>query len=185
MLILRSTGIRSSEITPESVYLDRRRFLGTAALGAAAAVLGGASPLLAEGQQGQDKPNTWEDITTYNNFYEFGTGKGDPAENAHTLKPRPWTVVVEGLCAKPATYQLEDFIKPFTLEDRVYRHRCVEAWSMVIPWRGFPLRNVIERAQPTSDREVRGVHHAAGSGADARRAQRCPGLALQRGSATR
>ncbi|MGH7575052.1 MAG: protein-methionine-sulfoxide reductase catalytic subunit MsrP, partial [Longimicrobiales bacterium] len=102
------------------------------------------------GRAAQEEELTpWEDVTTYNNFYEFGTGKGDPAENAQNFKTSPWTVEVEGHVANPAVYQLEDFIKPHTIEDRVYRLRCVEAWSMVIPWRGFPLRSLIERVQPT------------------------------------
>ena len=151
MLIRRASDIiPSSEITPESVYLNRRAFIGTAAAGAAVALIPGAC--VAEGAQQQEelKPNSYEDITSYNNFYEFGTGKGDPAENAHTLKTRPWSIAVEGHVKKPATYQLEDFIKPYRMEDRVYRFRCVEAWSMVIPWRGFPLRDLINAVEPTS-----------------------------------
>jgi methionine sulfoxide reductase catalytic subunit len=98
-----------------------------------------------------DEPlNPWVDLTTYNNFYEFGTGKGDPAENAHALRPRPWSVVVEGHVAKPGVYDLEDFLKPHAVQDRVYRLRCVEAWSMVVPWRGVPLADVIRRVEPTS-----------------------------------
>jgi sulfoxide reductase catalytic subunit YedY len=92
----------------------------------------------------------YEDVTTYNNFYEFGTGKEDPARNAHTLQPRPWSVAIEGEVAKPAVYDLDDILRPVDAEDRVYRLRCVEAWSMVIPWRGFPLADLIERVQPTS-----------------------------------
>jgi sulfoxide reductase catalytic subunit YedY len=100
---------------------------------------------------GQERLTPFEDITTYNNFYEYGTRKEDPAEHAPgLLRTSPWSVVVEGHCAKPATYALEDFIKPSALEDRTYRLRCVEAWSMVIPWRGFPLADVIRRAEPTT-----------------------------------
>jgi sulfoxide reductase catalytic subunit YedY len=88
-------------------------------------------------------------VTTYNNFYEFGTDKSDPAHNAHTLKPRPWSVAVEGLCNKPGTYGIEDIVKWFPAEERVYRMRCVEGWSMVIPWHGFPLRDFISRFEPT------------------------------------
>jgi len=98
-----------------------------------------------------DEPlNSWQDITTYNNFYEFGTGKEDPARNAHTLRPRPWSVAVEGHVAKPGVYDLEDFLAPHAVEERVYRLRCVEAWSMVIPWRGIPLADVVRRLEPTS-----------------------------------
>ncbi len=94
--------------------------------------------------------NAWQDVTTYNNFYEFGTGKDDPARNAHTLRPRPWSIAVEGHVAKPGVYDLEDFLASHAVEDRVYRLRCVEAWSMVVPWRGVPLADVVRRVQPTS-----------------------------------
>jgi sulfoxide reductase catalytic subunit YedY len=97
-----------------------------------------------------DKLTPYKDVTSYNNFYEFGTDKGDPARHAHNLRTRPWSVVVEGACRKPAAYQLEDFVKPRALEERIYRLRCVEAWSMVIPWVGFPLADVIKRAEPTA-----------------------------------
>ncbi|HEV8411666.1 MAG TPA: protein-methionine-sulfoxide reductase catalytic subunit MsrP [Gemmatimonadaceae bacterium] len=155
----------SSEITSERFYLDRRAFIAAAgAIGAgaiAAGAIAGALPAVARAQQPQavgkpfglqadDKPTPWEDVTTYNNFYEFGTDKGDPAENAKNFKTKPWTVRVDGLVGKPADYQLEDFLKPSVIEDRIYRHRCVEAWSMVIPWRGIPLADVIKRAAPTS-----------------------------------
>ncbi|NLG61031.1 MAG: protein-methionine-sulfoxide reductase catalytic subunit MsrP [Candidatus Cloacimonetes bacterium] len=150
MLIRRPPDIPSSEITPESVYLDRRRFLGTT-IGAIAV----ASCNRDEGQaqtveDAQEELTPWEAVTTYNNFYEFGTGKEDPSRNAHSLQTRPWSIAVEGHVAKPAVYDLEDFIAPHALEDRVYRLRCVEAWSMVIPWRGFPLRNLIAHVEPTS-----------------------------------
>lgn len=150
MLIRRPSDIASSEITPESVYLDRRSFIGAAAGMVALAACNrdeGAAQIV---ENAQDELTPWEAVTTYNNFYEFGTGKEDPSRNAHTLQPRPWSVAVEGHVAKPAVYDLEDFIAPHTLEDRVYRLRCVEAWSMVIPWRGFPLRDLIARVEPTS-----------------------------------
>ena len=92
--------------------------------------------------------NPYRDVTTYNNFYEFGTQKEDPARNAGDFRPRPWTVRIEGHVNKPGDYQLEDFIGPSNMEDRVYRMRCVEAWSVVVPWRGFPLSDVITRAAP-------------------------------------
>ena len=153
----------SSEITSEEFYLDRRAFIAAAgAIGAGA--IAGALPSIAGAQQAQqpqatgkpyglqpdDKPTPWEDVTTYNNFYEFGTGKSDPSETAGKFKTSPWTVRVDGLVNKPADYQLEDFLKPSVVEDRIYRHRCVEAWSMVIPWRGIPLADVIKRAEPNS-----------------------------------
>jgi sulfoxide reductase catalytic subunit YedY len=98
-----------------------------------------------------DEPlNSWQDITTYNNFYEFGVGKDDPAKNAHTLRTRPWSVAVEGEVENPGVYDLEDFLEPHAVEDRVYRLRCVEAWSMVVPWRGIALADVVRRMQPTS-----------------------------------
>ncbi len=162
------SNIPSSEITPESLYCDRRAFIATAgAMGVGAIAALSGMPGLAGAQQGaqqgapqatgkpfglqpNDKPTPWEDVTTYNNFYEFGTGKGDPAEQAKNFKTKPWTVRVDGLVNKPADYQLEDFLKPSGIEDRIYRHRCVEAWSMVIPWRGIMLADVIKRAEPTS-----------------------------------
>ena len=109
-----------------------------------------------------------KDITSYNNFYEFGTDKKDPARNAQNFRTFPWSVAIEGEVKKPAVYQLEDFLKHFPLEERIYRLRCVEAWSMVMPWVGFPLRDLIRRVEPTSQRQIRRVHHAARSGADAR-----------------
>src|SRR5262249_49963528 len=102
------------------------------------------------GLQPYDQPTPEEDVTSYNNFYEFGTDKGDPIENAKGFKTKPWTVKVEGLVSKPGTYQLEDFLKPSKMEDRIYRMRCVEAWSMVTPGRGTPLADILRRAQPTS-----------------------------------
>jgi sulfoxide reductase catalytic subunit YedY len=98
-----------------------------------------------------DKVNSFQDITTYNNYYEFGTGKSDPAANAHTLKTSPWSVQVSGEAAKTGTFTLEDILKPHSLEERIYRHRCVEAWSMVVPWDGFPLADLLKRFEPTSN----------------------------------
>jgi sulfoxide reductase catalytic subunit YedY len=176
MRVLKKSDIPSSEITPERVYLNRRSFIERSAqLGLAAAfapgVLAGceASPRAADavpaGADGGPQEADWsgvrseldekltpyESVTTYNNFYEFGTGKDDPAKNAGTLRPRPWSIAVEGEVARPAVYDLEDFLAPHKLEDRVYRLRCVEAWSMVIPWRGFPLSELIRRAEPTGN----------------------------------
>ena len=145
----KNSDIPTSEITPESAYINRRKFLGASAgIGAAAFLT--RDPLAASpaSPHQEEEPNTWEEITSHNNFYEFGLDKKDPSRNAHTLVTKPWTVKVDGLCNKPGDYQLEDFIKPSTIEDRVYRFRCVEAWSMVIPWRGFPLADVINRAEP-------------------------------------
>lgn len=98
----------------------------------------------------EEVPNSYEDITTYNNYYEFGVGKDDPVRNAQEFKTRPWSIKVTGNAEKTGTFNLEDFIKPYTLEERIYRMRCVEAWSMVIPWVGIPLADVIKQLQPLS-----------------------------------
>ena len=156
MLIRRSGEIPSSEITDEQIYLRRREFMKLAA----GAALGSLVPsVLGAGQARStassrkvvatdEKLNSFEDITSYNNFYEFGTGKNDPQRYAGRLKTSPWKVKIDGLCAKPADYALEDLIKPHQLEERIYRLRCVEAWSMVIPWVGIPLAEIIKRAEP-------------------------------------
>ena len=171
MLIKPPADIRSSEITDQKLYLNRRDFIraatSTAAVAAAGlGVFGGTSALLGAATPAPhgrklenvrksafsttEKMNSWNDITTYNNFYEFGTDKDSPSRLANTLKPEPWSVVVDGECSKKATYHLEDILKGETLEERIYRLRCVERWSMVIPWVGFPLANLIKRCEPTS-----------------------------------
>jgi sulfoxide reductase catalytic subunit YedY len=160
MHIRRPTDIPSSEITPEGVYVRRRAFLRLTGAALVAGVVGpalGATACAAEELESgddelsaQDKLTPIEDVTTYNNFYEFGTDKGDPARLAASFKPLPWTVRIDGMVAKPADYALEDFVKPHRMEERVYRMRCVEAWSMVIPWNGIPLREVLRRARPTA-----------------------------------
>ena len=101
-------------------------------------------------RQGADTLTPYADVTTYNNYYEFGTGKDDPAREARDFRPRPWTVEIAGEVARPARYDLDDLLRPHTVQERVYRLRCIEAWSMVVPWRGIPLRDVIGRVQPTS-----------------------------------
>ncbi|HEU4564981.1 MAG TPA: protein-methionine-sulfoxide reductase catalytic subunit MsrP [Gemmatimonadaceae bacterium] len=154
MLIRRPADIPSSEITPEGVYIDRRKFLGVTGGAGLAAAVGAITPgalasaCLAQDGQKPDKLTPYEDITTYNNYYEFGTDKDDPAKHSQGFHPQPWSVTVDGLVKRPANYALEEFVKPHRIEDRVYRLRCVEAWSMVIPWQGFPLRDVIQRAEP-------------------------------------
>lgn len=165
MLIRTTPDIPSSEITPESLYNNRRTFLKTAGIAAAGAAAGFSVPGLLQSAPTQDPPykrppsgqfNTdedltpYSDVTTYNNFYEFGTDKDDPSENSGTLRVKPWKISVEGAVRKPASYNLEDFLKPYKLEDRVYRLRCVEGWSMVIPWLGFPIADVIRKVEPTS-----------------------------------
>jgi sulfoxide reductase catalytic subunit YedY len=153
MIIREAADIRPSEITPQATYVNRRQLIAGAAalsLGAAGSQAASANTLAAEKSpfSTDEAPTSREYVTTYNNYYEFGTDKGDPAQNAHTLTTQPWSVKVDGLVAKPTTFALEDFVKPYALEQRVYRHRCVEGWSMVIPWVGFPLAEVIKRADP-------------------------------------
>jgi methionine sulfoxide reductase catalytic subunit len=153
MLIRPSPDLRASEITPKDVYLNRRSLLAGAAglVGAGAfAGDGNAAPLTAAPSpfSTDEKRTSLKDVTSYNNFYEFGVDKEDPAANAGALTTKPWTVKIDGLVNKPAEYLLEDLINPIALEERVYRMRCVEGWSMVIPWVGFPLSEVIKRADP-------------------------------------
>jgi sulfoxide reductase catalytic subunit YedY len=150
----RSPIILPSEITPECVYAKRREFIKHAG----ALVLLGALPAHAQGSAwrrlfpgADDKPNTWQEITGYNNFYEFGTLKSDPARHAHTLVTKPWTVRIEGECLKPRTWDFDALVKAFQPEERIYRLRCVEGWSMVIPWWGFPLASSLKQAQPTGN----------------------------------
>ena len=175
MLIRTGPQIRSSEITDEKVYLGRReliRLAGGIAVAAVAPLIqacsgepietgAGAAGLFANAQTPltgykpravatDEKMNSLEEITAYNNFYEFGTGKDDPARFAGRMKTDPWSVKVDGLCGKAAEYHLEDLIKPIALEERIYRLRCVEAWSMVIPWIGVPFADVIKRAEPSA-----------------------------------
>ena len=148
---------RPSEITPESLYRRRREFLKhsigiglLAASGPAAALVLPKGPYPRRDDADGEKLTPWKHATTYNNFYEFGTDKEDPAENAHRLKTDPWSVTIEGECEKPGTLALEDLIRPHALEERIYRLRCVEGWSMVIPWLGFPLGGLLKRFRPTS-----------------------------------
>ncbi len=167
MLIKQAPDIRSSEITPERVYRNRRQFIQTTSGVVAGAIAGGTvlgrydgaaraqepipnlvkSPLSTD-----DELNSYEDITSYNNFYEFGTDKEDPARYAHEMSIDPWSVRVDGEMHKPAAdVAIEDLLRPHTLEERIYRLRCVEAWSMVVPWVGFPLGDLIKRFEPTSN----------------------------------
>jgi sulfoxide reductase catalytic subunit YedY len=163
-----SADIPSSEITPEWAYRSRREFMKTAALGAAGAVAG--SCLAEAGERGvahaQDpfasakksayvldtkldtRVSTFVEITSYNNYYEFGTEKDDPVKYAGQLRVKPWTVQVDGLCDKPGKYGVEDLVNFNQLEERVYRHRCVERWSMVMPWIGVSLKSVLDKVQP-------------------------------------
>jgi sulfoxide reductase catalytic subunit YedY len=178
MLLKKTPHVASSEITDERLYVKRREFMriaATAAVAAAAAPLlacsdeavGASVPGVApaDGLFGapnlplsgykekavtvDEKLNSVDEITGYNNFYEFGVEKDDPKRYSGNLKTSPWTIKIDGLCNKPADYHIDDLVKPIQLEERIYRLRCVEAWSMVIPWIGVPLSKIIERAEPT------------------------------------
>jgi sulfoxide reductase catalytic subunit YedY len=160
MLIKKPADIRFSEVTPKSVYLNRRTFL----TGVPAAFLG-ARELLSPSARAQagaqlpnlgkspfstnEKPNSYNDVTHYNNFYEFGTHKDQPAENARNFKTYPWTVSIEGEVAKPRKFSIDEIMKLAPLEERIYRHRCVEAWSIVVPWVGYSLSALLKQAEPT------------------------------------
>ena len=150
--------ILSSEITPYSIYLNRRKFIKTASAFSLASTITFPtqalhtqdSPKYNSQLDKNDKLNSYEDITTYNNFYEFGMGKSDPYKNSGNFKPKPWSIKLEGLINNPQDIDLEKLLQKVTIEDRVYRLRCVEAWSMVIPWQGFPLSELIKIADPLS-----------------------------------
>ncbi len=156
----KSWEISENDVTPENLYLNRRQIMKGFGLGFGAALAG---PLLGVGRANAlpefktaksedfadgEKPNLYRDITTYNNYYEFGTSKDDPAKNAHTLISEPWSVKIDGLTENSGTYGLEDLIDFNGLEERIYRHRCVEAWSMVIPWLGVPLWDLLKKFNP-------------------------------------
>lgn len=150
----RSTDIKPSEITSESIYKSRRLFMqagGVLGMGVAfPSLLNAAATDSADGFKTSETLTPLEDITSYNNFYELGLGKGDPKKNASKLITEPWSVEVAGECEKPGKLTLEDFLKPQDVEERVYRLRCVEGWSMVIPWQGFELGKALKQFQPTS-----------------------------------
>ncbi|HEX9444124.1 MAG TPA: protein-methionine-sulfoxide reductase catalytic subunit MsrP [Candidatus Binatia bacterium] len=163
MLIKKAAGIRSSEITDKKTYLSRRRFIALAGAAAAGLAVPDFLAPLAAARAGEklagvvksplsvaEPPTPLKDITGYNNFYEFGTDKYSPAEYAKTLAPRPWTVAVEGEIKKPKIYDIDELVKVSPLEERVYRLRCVEGWSMVIPWVGFSLSALVKRVEPTA-----------------------------------
>ena len=189
MLIKKPSDIKPSEITPESVYRNRREFMVDGSKLLFGAMAGAGLPAIASAQNGdrlkarapasmqRSAPAPWwadkfssikpapdsepfftgesltpyQDVTRYNNFYEFGMDKGDPSANSGAFQPDPWSVEITGAVAKPGTYHLEDILKPVDLEERIYRLRCVEAWSMVIPWIGFPLADLIKRFEPTAN----------------------------------
>lgn len=167
----KSVPVRSSEITPKAQYLSRRDFLKAAGIVSGSALLAACAPAISQGAANTGEPpasgpapgtagksdelgdaaNSFEDITNYNNFYEFSTDKQAVARLSQDLKTRPWTLEVGGLVNNPRTYAIEDLLKAFPQEERIYRLRCVEAWSMVIPWNGFPLASLLQQVEPTSD----------------------------------
>jgi len=147
MRILRATDIPPSEITPERLYWNRREFIRAAGGAALAATVPFSLPTL---RPDDDKLTPYEDITTYNNYYEFGYDKSDPSRYAAALKTRPWTVAVEGEVKKPKVFDVDELLRRYPAEERIYRLRCVEAWSMVIPWSGFALSKLLNDVQPTS-----------------------------------
>jgi sulfoxide reductase catalytic subunit YedY len=166
MLIRRPTDLSYSEITPKSVYVNRRAFLRAMGVAGSAAAVGAVGWKLAvpsEKVQASskltiaskspfsttEKETPYNDVTHYNNFYEFGTDKTDPAKNAQNFQTSPWTVSVEGEVKKPRKYSMDDILKIAPLEERIYRHRCVEAWSIVVPWIGFPFSEIAKLAEPT------------------------------------
>ncbi len=162
----KSVPVKSSEITPHSLYLSRREFLKAAGLVTGSAVLAACAPAITESAVPEtkapvippskmdefgDPANSFEDITQYNNFYEFSENKAAVNKLSKDFKSHPWTVEVYGLVNKPKKYTIEDLLKKFQQEERIYRLRCVEAWSMVIPWTGFPLASLLKEVEPTSD----------------------------------
>ena len=157
MLVRNTPDLKDCDVTDQGLYMRRREFVAGAAAGTALA-LGGAgaaeaAPLKYAPNKMpiSEKPTPIKDITSYNNFYEFGVNKDDPGANAHTLKTRPWTVTIDGLVKKPQHIGIDDLIKRYPLEERIYRMRCVEAWSMVIPWVGFPLAKLIKDVEPAGN----------------------------------
>jgi len=155
MLIRRQPPIKSSEITPQSRYVNRRNFIRSATLAGSSLLIApgcsGANNDEAPNQSNDDlRINSFEDITRYNNFYEFGLDKGDPAKLSAKFKPKPWSVTIDGEAEITGSFNFEDIVAPHTIEERIYRLRCVEAWSMVVPWNGFPLGDLLKRFKPTS-----------------------------------
>src|SRR5579872_7467297 len=157
MLIRKPADLRHSDVTPKQFYLNRRRFLtaGSAIAGAWALPTPAGAVMKIDNVKKSaytvnEKITPKDDITSYNNYYEFSTDKGDPLHYAYTLRPSPWHVVVGGLVERPKTYDLDSIMKIAPLEERIYRHRCVERWSIVVPWIGFPLAALLKQVDPTS-----------------------------------
>lgn len=151
-MIRRVSELPYSSVTPKSVYLDRRRFLASLVLGAAGSAAIASTKLNAVKSplSTTEEPTPYQVVSTYNNFYEFGTGKSDPSQNAKNFRTIPWTVSIEGAVSKPQVIDLDALLKIAPLEERIYRHRCVEAWSIVVPWIGFPLNALIQAVSPLS-----------------------------------
>lgn len=154
---MKVAGIKSSEITDEAFFKRRRQIIQasmaaglTGIISAEASAKALPQPIKKWPHNATDELTSEETATSYNNFYELGTDKGDPVKNADKLVTEPWSVVIDGECDAPGTYTLEDILKPHTIEERIYRLRCVEAWSMVIPWNGFPLADLLKRFKPNS-----------------------------------
>ncbi|WP_103763840.1 protein-methionine-sulfoxide reductase catalytic subunit MsrP [Roseovarius confluentis] len=133
--------LRDKDVTDEAAFLNRRQLMAGAAAGMGLAGVGAA-----QARAQELEPTSYEDVTTYNNYYEFGTGKGDPVDHAHMLTTQPWTVKIDGLVDRPGDYAFEDIMARMTVEERIYRFRCVEAWSMVVPWNGFELADLLDMA---------------------------------------
>ena len=163
MLIKKPVDIRPSEITSKESYFNRRKFMQAAALAGGSIVAGDALPAIIPNEKRaklegvvpsefstDETPNSYDDVTTYNNYYEFGLRKDDPFRNSQEFKPRPWSIEVTGDAGVTGSFALEDFVNSQTLEERIYRLRCVEAWSMVIPWVGISLADVVKRFKPLS-----------------------------------
>ena len=146
--------LKDHHVTDEAAFLNRRQLMGGAAAGLGLAAAGAGRAQTAGGDL---VPNSYEDITQYNNYYEFGTGKDDPARYAGALTTKPWTVTIGGMVDRPGDYAFEDIMKAMTIEERIYRFRCVEAWSMVIPWNGFELADLLDMAGNTSRLKPRTV----------------------------
>ncbi|PRD55041.1 protein-methionine-sulfoxide reductase catalytic subunit MsrP [Phyllobacterium myrsinacearum] len=153
MSIYHPPRIPASEITPRGIYLKRRDFLAAVAMSGLSILApdqADAAPLSAKksGYTVSEKPTPHDDVTAYNNFYEFGTSKSDPMSYSGDFKPRPWAIKVDGMVANPRTFDIDQIMQEYPAEERVYRMRCVEGWSMVIPWQGFPLSALLDKVEP-------------------------------------